>query len=177
MDDQVAYTKLDGEKTLRGNPILRGQVKFSLKTLGYCTPLALKTKGKIQVVIGKKNILKRNFCFGDSLLLIHRHCLFYPAEQLCLLLSTSGTVFNGKKLQNKREKIVNTFARVFGRRIAQAAEPPPCHSCYCAATKDGTGLLKCLRCDYQRPSPYNAEVSPPPHFPQTFPTFYETKNS
>ncbi|CAL8109862.1 unnamed protein product [Orchesella dallaii] len=92
---------------------------------------------------------------GDSS--IHPQ-IFLPRRTLgyCapLALETNGTIFAGKKLQNRREKIVTLFTTVFSRRVVQTATPADCQTCYCLPDEEiGTGKVECFVCGYPRYKP------------------------
>ncbi|ODN01102.1 Apolipophorin [Orchesella cincta] len=92
---------------------------------------------------------------GDSSI---QQQIFLPRRTLgyCapLALETNGTIFSGKKLQNRREKIVTLFTTVFSRRVVQTASPADCQTCYCLQDEDvGAGKIECFVCGYPRYKP------------------------
>ncbi|CAG7726200.1 unnamed protein product [Allacma fusca] len=67
-----------------------------------------------------------------------------------LALQTNGSIFTGRKLQNRRDKSVKLFSTVFSRRVVQTARPADCQTCYCSPDQDGVGRIQCFLCEYRR---------------------------
>ncbi|KAG1669606.1 Apolipophorin [Nymphon striatum] len=72
----------------------------------------------------------------------------YEVKDLCipLALETNGTMFNSRRLMDKKRNIQKNFVHVFSRRLVQSTEAPNCQLCFCQPDEESNGNIECSAC-------------------------------